>query len=206
MSLEGLVRSVCLRAEGFNGAGKVLPYLQKYLPEYGITNPQKQAEFLSQCAHESAGFRVFEENLNYGAEGLARTWPRRYAVTTGKPNDLAFSLAHKPQAIANNVYANRMGNGGEASGDGWRFRGRGAIQITGRDNYALLAKETGLDCINRPEILAMPEGAIVSACWFWKKYGIGDAPNFIEQTRRINGGIHGLADRQIRLTGALSML
>lgn len=206
MSLEGLVRAVCLRSEGFNGAERVLPYLKKYLPEYGITNPQRQAEFLAQCAHESAGFRVFVEGLNYSAERLAKVWPKRYAAANGKPNDLALRLARRPQAIANNVYANRMGNGDEASGDGWRFRGRGAIQISGRDNYSLLAKETGMDCVNDPDLLLTPQGAILSACWFWLKYRISDASNFIEQTRRINGGTNGLADRQVRLTSALSTL
>jgi putative chitinase len=204
MIIQKLARSVCLRAEGLSGADMVVAYLEKYLVQFGITTPQKQAEFLAQCAHESAGFRVFEENLNYSADGLARTWPKRFHAPDGKPNELALRIARQPQAIANNIYANRMGNGDEASGDGWKFRGRGAIQLTGRENYSLIAKDTGLDCVNNPDLLSTPEGAILSACWYWKKNGIGNSANFTEQTKRINGGLNGLADRQARLAGAMA--
>lgn len=165
------------------------------MPDYRIETPARAAAFLGQVGHESGGLYRLVENLNYSAKGLAAIWPNRYAESDGSPNELALRLARNPQAIANNCYANRMGNGDEASGDGWRFRGRGLIQMTGRANYDEALKAIGLD---RPEELEQPYGAARSACWFWKRHGLNDladADQYLRITRKINGGTHGHAER-----------
>ncbi|NYZ15318.1 glycoside hydrolase family 19 protein [Azospirillum sp. RWY-5-1] len=166
--------------------------------------------FLAQIGHESGGLTIFTENLNYSAQGLAATWPSRYAVKEGSgykkdangkyvPNDVANTLNRKPEAIANNCYADRMGNGNEASGDGWRFRGRGYIQITGRDAYRTLGGYCGLDLENNPDMASDPQHALTVACAFWKWKTINpscDAGDFTKVTKLINGGTNGLADRE----------
>lgn len=166
--------------------------------------------FLAQIGHESGGLTIFTENLNYSAQGLAATWPSRYAVKVdgayekdpnGKyvPNDLAKSLNRNPEAIANNCYADRMGNGNEASGDGWRYRGRGYIQITGRDAYRTLGGECGLDLVADPDMASDPQHALTVACAFWKWKNINpacDTGDFTKVTKLINGGTNGLADRE----------
>lgn len=164
-------------------------------PEYDIISIPRVAAFIGQCSHESNGFRVLEENLNYSAQGLTRTWPSRF------PSGFADSYARKPQAIANRAYSNRMGNGDEESGDGWRFRGRGIIQLTGKSNYTecsnfLFNDET---LVNTPDLLFDPYYAIHSACWFWSKNklnSLADASNIVDMTKRINGGLIGLEERQ----------
>jgi putative chitinase len=136
--------------------------LSKICPDYGIDTPKRLAAFLAQCSHESGGFRILKENLNYRAESLMRTWPSRFPT-------LAFAqqYARQPEKIANFVYANRIGNGPAESGDGWRYIGRGLIQLTGRENYSWFAAsiETPVDEI--PDYLETFEGAVQSACWFW---------------------------------------
>lgn len=163
-----------------------------------IDSLQRIAAFLAQVGHESGGLVRLVENLNYSAEGLAATWPNRYANADKTPNNLARKLARRPEAIANNCYADRMGNGPEASGDGWRYRGRGLIQVTGRANYADAGKALLLPLIDEPHLLEQSGPATRSACWFWRAKGcneLADAGDFLGITRRINGGTHGHAER-----------
>lgn len=182
------------------------PYLITMLPAFGITTPNRVAAFLSQTAHETGGYRLLSENLNYSAEGLSRTWPIRYAVKgsdgksiPGKPNALALRLNRSPEKIANNCYANRMGNGDEASGDGYRYRGRGLKQLTGKFNYQKFKDATGMDVIHNPDLLTEPMGAILSALNFWKQNKLetyADKADIVGLTKAINGGTIGLAQRQ----------
>lgn len=162
--------------------------------------------WLAQCCHECMGFIVFEENLNYSAQALARVWPSRYGIRDAsgnpdpnRPNELAHRLHRKPDAIANDCYANRMGNGDPASGDGWRYRGRGPIQITGRDMYARSGDTLGLDLVSDPELVLNPiVGARVAGWVFAVEKSclpLAAADNIEAITRRINGGLNGLDDR-----------
>jgi putative chitinase len=164
---------------------------------YSIDTEQRASHFLAQLAHESAGFTVVEENLNYSAEGLAKTWPRRFKG----PNDLAQKLHRKPELIANHVYASRMGNGDEASGDGWRYRGRGFIQLTGKDNYQAASRAIYQNTllIDSPEEVLKPDVAAMTAAWFWSSNGLNelaDIGDIAKVTRRINGGTIGLEHRE----------
>jgi putative chitinase len=186
--------------------------LNAILPKYGITTPLRIAAFLAQCGHESAGFTVLVENLNYSAEALATQWPNRYAVDPKAkikaPNALALKLHRNPEAIANSVYANRLGNGNEASGDGWAHRGRGAIQCTGRANYINFARSAGKPYNEITAYLETPEGAIESACWFWSRNELNllaDAEKTAHITRVVNGGYNGLADRNMRYVKAMEV-
>ncbi|WP_396654127.1 glycoside hydrolase family 19 protein [Metapseudomonas otitidis] len=166
---------------------------------FSLTTPTRQSAFLAQAAHESAGFTRLTENLNYSATGLAATWPGRFRGADEQPNALARALHRRPEAIANVVYANRMGNGSEASGDGWRYRGRGLLQITGRAQYQRCGAALGLPLVEQPDLLAQPEPAVLSAAWFWQVNGLNelaDAGDFEAITRRINGGLNGLAERR----------
>lgn len=179
--------------------------LNAILPKYEITTPLRIAAFLAQCGHESEGFTALKENLNYSADALAATWPNRYAVDPKAkakvPNELAKRLHRNPEAIANNVYANRMGNGNEASGDGWACRGRGAIQCTGKGNYINFSRSAGKPYAEIAAYLETPEGAVESACWYWKNNNLNaqaDAGRNDILTRLINGGYNGLADRNAR--------
>jgi len=161
--------------------------------EFSITSAQRTAMFITQIMHETGMLSRLVENLNYSAQGLANNWDR-YSVTGkkgGAPNALALRLERKPEAIANNVYASRLGNGDEASGDGWRYRGRGAIQTTGKANYAAALMALRIDCIERPEVLELPENAARSAALFWKTNGlneIADTGVFDRTTKVVNGG------------------
>ncbi|MFU2621702.1 glycoside hydrolase family 19 protein, partial [Pseudomonas aeruginosa] len=165
---------------------------------FGITAPVRVAAFLAQVGHESSQLTRLVENLNYSARGLAATWPSRYRGADGKPNALALNLARHPQAIANNTYASRNGNGDDASGDGWRYRGRGLLQITGRLNYRAAGAGLGLPLEAEPELLEQPEFAALSAAWWWASHGLNelaDRGEFAAITRRINGGTNGLEER-----------
>lgn len=167
-------------------------------------NPKRMAAFLAQVAHESGGLNVIQENLNYSAQGLMKTWPKRFPTLT-----IAKQYARNPQKIANKVYANRMGNGSEASGEGYKFRGRGLIQLTGKDNYTRFAKSIGKTLDETIKYLETPEGAVASAAWFWdaNKLNIyADKGDFTGLTRRINGGTIGLADRKHHYDIALKAL
>jgi putative chitinase len=136
--------------------------LVRAMDEFNIVTPRREAAFLANVIHESQGFRRLEENLNYSADGLCKTWPSRFPTLTD-----AAPYNRQPQKIANKVYANRMGNGSELSGDGWRFRGAGLMQITFRDNYQALANYFGMYIDGVPQWIRTPEGACRSAGWFW---------------------------------------
>lgn len=178
--------------------------MDRCLPDYDINTPQRIAMFVAQCAHESGNFRVLKENLNYRAESLTKVWPRHF------PNlDIARQYAHKQEAIANRAYANRMGNGDEASGDGWRYCGRGLIQLTGKDNYTRFAMSIETPVEEIPAYLGTFEGAVQSACWFWETNNLNqwcDQGDVLTVTKKINGGTLGLADRQKHYQHALHVL
>jgi putative chitinase len=163
--------------------------------QYDIDTIARMGGFLSQCIHESGGFTVLEENLNYSKDGLLKVFPKYF-----KDSATAEMYARKPEKIANRVYAKRMSNGPEESGDGWMFRGRGIIQITGRENYTLCSQFMFSDdtLVKSPDLLLDPYYAIHSACWFWQKNNINelaDRQDVVAMTKRINGGVIGLAER-----------
>ena len=168
--------------------------LNEILPEYEINTPQRVAAFVAQCAHESGGFKALKENLNYKAASLRRVFPKYF------PDDaIANAYANKGEMIANRVYANRMGNGDEHSGDGYRYCGRGLVQLTGKDNYSWFAASLEMPVEDVPEYLATFEGAVQSACWFWETNNLNqwaDKDDILTMTKRINGGTIGLEDRK----------
>jgi len=172
--------------------------------QYQINNDKRVAMFIAQVGHESGGFAFTAENLNYSAAGLMSVFGKYF------PNlQVANAYARQPEKIANRVYANRMGNGDEASGDGWKYRGHGLIQLTGKDNHAAFSAATGVDAVNHPELLEQPPAAAVSAGWFWDTRHLNefcDAGDIITVTKRINGGTNGLDDRQARYNRALAAL
>lgn len=167
--------------------------LHVMLPKYEINTAVRACQFIAQCAHESGNFRTLIENLNYRWQSLRKVFPKYF------PTDaLARNYAHQPQHIANRVYANRMGNGGEASGDGFRYRGRGLIQLTGKNNYQAFANYVGMPLAEVPDYLVTFDGALESACWYWTVNNINvlaDAMDHRAVCRRINGGFNGLEDR-----------
>ena len=170
--------------------------------KYGINTTQRQACFIGQCQHESNNFRTLEENLHYSAAGLMRVWPSRFPST-----DVADQYANNPEKIANKVYAGRVGNVEDS--DGFAFRGRGLVQLTGREAYANCGSGLGVDLINNPDMLFDPEYACLSAGWFWNKKGLNDladTQDYETMTKRINGGIIGLDDRKAKIAKAISVL
>lgn len=170
--------------------------LNQLLPDYGIDTPQRVAAFLAQCAHESGNFVFLKENLNYRAASLRKIFPK-YFPDDAIANQYA-SLPNKAEAIANRIYANRMGNGDEASGDGYRYCGRGLIQLTGRNNYEAFADSIESTPEEVSAYLETFEGAVQSACWFWETNNLNqfaDTDDIKTMTRRINGGFIGLEDR-----------
>lgn len=173
-------------------------------PEYEINTPQRLAAFIAQCAHESGGFKFLKENLNYKAASLRRVFPKYF------PDDAtANAYANKPQMIANRVYANRMGNGPEESGDGWKFCGRGLIQLTGKNNYTFFAGSLDIPLDEASEYLETFEGALQSACFFWEQNKLNqyaDSGDILTMTKRINGGTIGLEDRIKHYNHALHVL
>lgn len=184
--------------------------------EFGIDTPQRIAGFLSQCAHESAGFERLQENLNYSADGMAGIWPRRFAILgpdgkpvkkdgKNQPNKFALALHRKPEMIANVVYSGRMGNGPVESGEGWLYRGRGLKQLTGKDNHKACSAGLGVDLVANPDLLLKPTYAARSAAWFWatnKCNAFADAGDIQGLTKKINGGLIGLDDRKKRYASA----
>jgi len=178
--------------------------LNKFLPTYSIDTNKRCAAFISQCAHESKEFEWLHENLNYRATSLLSEWPTHFANIT-----IANRYAHNSKMIANRVYANRLGNGDEASGDGWAFCGRGLIQLTGREIYQKFADESGKDITELAEYLQTFEGAVLGACFFWqlkKLNTYADEENILEVTKKINGGTNGLEDRTNRYRHCLLVL
>ena len=195
MSLMELQKKIGVAADGAFGPGTY-----KKAAAFYKLSPARAAHFFAQTAHESGGFKAFSENLNYGAKGLRGIFGKYF-----KTDLEARMYERQPQKIANRVYANRMGNGPEGSGDGWKFRGRGALQLTGKDNYQAFA-----NYINRPDVMDNPdlvagELCFESALWFFDKnklwsicdQGINDAA-ILALTKRINGGTHGLDDRKLK--------
>jgi putative chitinase len=181
--------------------------LSQLLPDYEINTPQRIAAFVAQCAHESGGFMVLKENLNYRAASLRKIFPKYF------PDDAIAqryaSMPNKQEAIANRVYANRMGNGPEESGDGYRYCGRGLIQLTGRQNYTWFAASLEITPEEATEYLGTFEGAAQSACWFWETNKLNqwaDAGDIVTLTKRINGGTIGLEDRIKHYEHALHVL
>lgn len=170
---------------------------QEILPDYQIDTPRRLSAFFSQCGYESAGWTRMEENLNYSAGRLAEVFPRYFPTI-----EIAHQYHRQPQRIANRVYANRMGNGPESSGDGWRFRGRGPIQLTGRYNYEQFAQSTfdnWEELVDTPDAVAKDkEVGLLSACWFWEinnLNSLADVEDIPRLTQRINGGHNGLGER-----------
>ena len=178
--------------------------LQQLLPQYEINTPDRIAAFLAQCAHESGGFVFIKENLNYRWASLRKTFPKYF------PTDaLAQQYEKQPEKIANRVYANRMGNGPEDSGDGWRFCGRGLIQVTGRENYSWFAASLQISPEEASEYMETFEGAAQSACWFWESNNLNqwaDKGDIVTLTKRINGGTIGLEDRKKHYEHCLHVL
>lgn len=167
----------------------------KILPDYDINTKLRVAAFVAQCAHESGNFRFIKENLNYRAETLTRLWPRLFPPEIAKRYA---SMPNKQEAIANRAYGNRMGNGPEESGDGYRFCGRGLIQLTGRNNYENYAQSLEISLEEAVEHLTTFEGCVQSACWFWESNNLNqfaDRRDMVTLTKRINGGTIGLQDR-----------
>ena len=181
-----------------------LEALNEILPEYEINTPKRVAAFVAQCAHESGGFRALKENLNYKAESLVKVFPKYF-----KTLDEAKKYAKQPEKIANKIYANRMGNGPESSGDGFRYCGRGLIQLTGKENYTWFAASLDIPVEEASEYLQTFEGAVQSACWFWETNNLNqwaDKGDILTMTKRINGGTIGLEDRIKHYNHALHVL
>lgn len=173
----------------------IFDQIPNVIDKFQINTTLRLSHFISQCAHESGDFKVFSENLNYSADGLKKIFPKYF------PNDLALSYARQPEKIANRVYANRMGNGDEKSGDGYKFRGRGALQITGHDNYKSLSDELDFDFVKNPDAVST-DYALSSGAWFFKKNNLlsicdlgSDVQTIAKLTKRINGGTIGLNER-----------
>jgi len=177
------------------------------LPDYEINTRERIAAFIAQCAHESASFMILTENLNYRWQSLRKVFPKYFPT-----DELAQQYANMPnkqEAIANRVYANRMGNGDEASGDGYRYRGRGLIQLTGKENYTWFAASLEITPEEAAEYLLTFEGAAQSACWFWETNKLNqwaDKGDIMTLTKRINGGTIGLEDRIKHYNHALHVL
>ena len=172
--------------------------------QFGILTPNQQAAFIGQCGHECGHFRILEENLNYRAATLMKLWPKRFPTL-----EIANAYAGNPKKIANMVYANRMGNRDESSGDGYRFRGRGCIQLTGHANYFHAGKALGVDFVMEPDLVATPKYAAMTAGWFWKTHGcneVAESADWLKLTKKINGGTIGLEDRIAHTKQALEAL
>ena len=178
--------------------------LNHFLPSYEIDTKERVAAFFSQCAVESEEFTVFMENLNYSAKALTLTWPKRFPSI-----EKANQYARNPEKIANKVYGGRSDLGNTEDGDGWKFHGRGLIQLTGRANYTVCGEALGRPFAETPEMVLDPENATMSAGWFWNKKGLNslaDSGDVETMTKRINGGLNGLDDRKAKIAKALSVL
>ena len=185
-----------------NNTDDWLEPVQHTCDRFQIDTPLRIAGFLSQVAHESGDFKFTTENLNYSAAAL-RSIFGKYFTDDSQAN----AYARQPEKIANRVYANRMGNGNEASGEGWKYRGRGLIQLTGKDNYVAFGNSTATDSANNPDSVAAPDAAVLSAGWFWNSRHLNnyaDAGDVLGMTKRINGGTNGLDDRQAKYDKLMS--
>jgi putative chitinase len=178
--------------------------LNETFSRFNIVSNNQRAMFIGQCAHECGNFRILEENLNYRAATLMKLWPKRFPT-----QEVANAYEKNPKKIANMVYASRMGNRDESSGDGYRFRGRGCIQLTGHSNYFHAGKALGVDFVANPDLVATPKYASLTAGWFWDTHKCNapaDALDFVKVTKIINGGTIGLADREKHVREALVVL
>ena len=184
--------------------GKWTEALNNTFEKYGIDTPKRQAAFIGQCMHESAGFKTLEENLNYSAKALMNTWPSRFPDL-----NTAMIYERQPEKIANKVYGGRMGNADESSGEGWKYRGRGIKQLTGKENYERCGSSLGVDLVSDPDLLLDPKYAALSAGWFWNKHNLNDLADKADietMTKRINGGLLGLDARRAAIAKAESVL
>ena len=176
--------------------GEFVNILNEYMDKYGINTLPRVQQFLAQVGHECGGFSVFVENLNYSKDGLLKTFPKYFTQLNIN------QYARQPEKIANKVYANRLGNGDELSGEGWKYRGRGAIQCTGKSNYAKMSGWLNYNCVDHPDVLAEKLYAVESACAWWvnnnlnPKADINTLTSFTQITKIINGGTNGLDDRK----------
>lgn len=183
-------------------ADKWVNALNETCQEFAIDSPYRIAGFLSNVAHESGGFKFVSENLNYSAASLMRVWSSRFPTV-----EIAQRYAMQPEKIANRAYADRMGNGDEASGDGWKYRGRGLIQLTGKNNYVAYSLACDNEALQKPDIVAEPKYAAESAGWFWsvnRLNQLADNQDIVGMAKRINGGINGLDDRQMKYSQVMS--
>jgi putative chitinase len=178
--------------------------LNETFARFNLTTNNQKAMFIGQCSHECGNFRTLEENLNYRAETLMKLWPKRFPSL-----EFAKQYEKNPKKIANSVYASRMGNRDEASGDGYRFRGRGALQCTGHSAYFHAGKALGVDFVMQPDLVATPKYAALTAGWFWETHKLNppaDALDYTKVTKIINGGTIGLDDRIKHTQHALAVL
>ena len=183
---------------------KWLKPLNDTFAKYQINTPTRQAAFIGQCGHESNNFKTLEENLHYSAKGLMATWPSRFPDIA-----VAEKYANNPEMIANKVYGNRADLGNNEDGDGWKYHGRGVIQLTGKSNYTICGEALGQAFVNAPTLVLEPEWACLSAGWFWNKKGLNtlaDNEDWTTMTKRINGGTLGLDDRINRIHKAMDIL
>ncbi len=184
--------------------GKWLEPLKETFEKYGIDTTKRQAAFIGQCMHESGGFKLLQENLNYSAKALMATWPSRFPT-----EEIANEYARQPEKIANKVYGGRMGNDVESSGEGWKYRGRGIKQLTGKENYERCGSSLGVDLVSDPDLLLDPKYAALSAGLFWNKHNLNDLADkgdIETMTKRINGGLLGLDARKAAIKKAESVL
>jgi putative chitinase len=212
--------SPLLVAAGVKDPAKWLDAVVETCVEFEINTPQRIAGFLAQTSHESGGYTMLTENLNYRAATLAACWPNRFAVLgadkkpikeNGKlvPTAVANSIAGRPELIANLVYSSRMGNGPAESGEGWLYRGRGLKQLTGKDNYTRCGAGLGVDLVSTPDKLLEPMYAARSAGWFWKTNKLSDYADRGDlegMTKRINGGLIGYAERKAKYDKVLAAI
>jgi len=178
--------------------------LNETFGRFNISTKRQQAAFIGQCGHECGNFKVLQENLNYRAATLMKLWPKRFPTL-----EVANQYAGNQKAIANKVYCDRMGNRDEATGDGYRFRGRGLFQLTGHSNYFHAGKALGEDFVMNPDLVATPMFAALTAGFFWNTHKLNqyaDARDYVTMTKKINGGTIGLADRQKHIAHALEVL
>jgi putative chitinase len=178
--------------------------LNETFARFNLTTNNQKAMFIGQCSHESGNFRLLQENLNYKAATLMKLWPKRFPTL-----EVANQYAGNARAIANKVYADRMGNRDEASGDGYRFRGKGLVQLTGHSNHFHAGKALGVDFVMQPDLVATPKYAALTAGWFWETHKLNppaDALDYTKVTKIINGGTIGLDDRIKHVKHALAVL
>lgn len=176
---------------------------------FGILTPLQQASWIGQCGHECGNFKIMEENLNYRAATLLKLFPKTPKRAWGFTPEEAAAYEKQPKRIANRIYSNRMGNRDEASGDGWRFRGSGFLQLTGHSNFYHAGKALGVDFVMEPELVRTPKYAAQTAGWFWQTHKLNqtaDGRDFVSMTKKINGGTIGLDDRIKHINQALAVL